>query len=523
MSEHSAAIRELVALNLADPVHYFRRFHRDWFPSPIPWFHRGIIAIMTRRCGFLHKYGELDKIVRHFVHVDELGGESPIFSIGEDGKLSMRIGQYTAIMMPRGFSKTTLFNATNIWKILHMMTRFTLYTSESSTHADMQLGNIKNELENNELIFKAYGEIPSKHRWTQNDIETSTGIRVVSRGRGGQIRGLISKGHRPDNIGADDIEDEESVLTDMQREKTRRWVHRALLPAIDKKNPNATVTVLGTLLHRDAMLLSLARDPRFTFIRFSAVDRDGDALWPEHMPLEAIDREKAAFAEAGDLAGFYMEYMSELSNEESAKFKNFKYGEPSDLVAVALAVDPAISNKPGADFFAAAVVGMGSRGQIYVLDVWGGRGVTPREQVDKIFELREIWQGITRLPVRVGVESIAYQQALVHLLREEMFRRSQRRRDSYFEVIEIRHGNVAKDKRILGVLQPRYAAGYVTHRRPFGELEVQLRDYPNGKKDFPDAVAMAVTLLDPYSAAAIGDESLEDDYYQESAAPSGAP
>jgi hypothetical protein len=44
---------------------------------------------------------------------------------------------------------------------------------------------------------------------------------------------------------------------------------------------------------------------------------------------------------------------------------------------------------------------------------------------------------------------------------------------------------------------------------------VQLLDWPNGKKDYPDALAMAISLLDPYAAqAADPEKDLADDDYE---------
>lgn len=508
---------EIVKFNLQNPDLFLRRYLTEWFPGPIPWPHMGIIAILCRRCAFLERLppAELEKILRHFVWkkdpFDPDSPEMPIFQV-QSGHVSMEVGRYTVIMMPRGFSKTTLFNGTNIYKILHLLTRFTLYGSESGTHAEMQLGNIKEQLEGNELILKTYGNLVGS-KWRQDDIETSTGVKVVARGRGGQIRGLLRSGKRPDNIGLDDVEDEESVLTEAQRQKALRWIMRSVMPALPEQDNNANFTMLGTLLHSDAALMTLARDPSVTFIRFAAVDKDNLPIWPQHMSLEKLETKKASYNLAGDLAGFYMEYMSELSNAESSKFKNFIHGQLAEgerYVSLALAVDPAISNEPGADFFAIGVVGITTRGRIGVLDTWGGKGITPREQVDKTFELYLKWKRTIGIAPMVGVEAISYQIALVHLLREEMFRKK-----TYFEVVPIKHARkegkqVTKIKRVEGALQPRYASGYVFHTRVFPELELQLRDWPNGKKDFPDAVAMAVTLLDPYAYTGAGDDPADD-------------
>jgi hypothetical protein len=55
----------------------------------------------------------------------------------------------------------------------------------------------------------------------------------------------------------------------------------------------------------------------------------------------------------------------------------------------------------------------------------------------------------------------------------------------------------------LGVLQGRYASGYITHDRNFPELETALQDWPNGKMDYPDAVAMAITLLGDFAGMSV--------------------
>lgn len=529
-------VQEVVARNLLNPDYFLRSYLEEWYPGPIPWFHQGIIAILTRRCQFLERLPprDLDKIIRHFVAkrdpFNDTSPEVPIF-FWQDKRLHMTVGRYTVIMMPRGFSKTTLFNGTNLYKIVHLLSKFILYGSESGPHAIMQLGNIKEQLETNELILKTYGNLVGS-KWTQDDIETTTGVKVVARGRGGQIRGLLRGAQRPDNIGLDDVEDEESVQTAEQRAKATKWIMRAVMPALPRRSDTATFTMLGTLLHSEAAMVVLAKDPRVTFVRFAAIDRDGEALWPEHMSLDALEQEKQAMDLAGELAGYYMEYESKLSDEKSRKFKNFIHAGPAEgehYTTLALAVDPAISPAPGADYFSIAVVAMTNRGRFFVLDTWGGKGIEPRQQVDKIFEYYRKWFNLTGIRPRVGVEAISYQIALIHILREEMFRQPKATR-VYFEVEPIKHGTkdgkqLGKVKRVEGVLQPRYANGHVLHLKVEPELELQLRDWPNGKRDFPDAVAMAITLLDPWAANAMPEgENAEDDVYDdEDAALGGAP
>lgn len=330
---------------------------------------------------------------------------------------------------------------------------------------------------------------------------------MVAKGRGGQIRGSNYRARRPTLIIVDDVEDMESVQTPEQREKTKKWAYGDLMPAQSELDESSTIVALGTLLHPEALLMTWSKDPEWTTIIFGAVDRQGDPLWEHNMSLQKIENKKQTYARIGRLDLFYMEYMNQIRAAEGAKFRPdffiHKFYTIGETVARALVIDPAISPKPGADFCSLACVGMTEKGFLVVYESWGRRGVTPREQVDRYFDLSVKFECTLH-----GVEAISYQAALVHLLKEEMFRKNR-----FFEIKSITHTQ-KKEERIEGILQPRYAAGYIHHARSFVELETQLLDWPSGKRDFPDAVAMAVGLLDPAApnASMAGVDLAEDEY-----------
>jgi hypothetical protein len=506
---------------LGDPSWFCKFFLPHWFPEEIPWVHMGLLAILTRKTNFLLRYEHLDTIVREFQQPldprDPKSETFPIFVVERDFdgrplKVCLQISRYTLVMMPRGFSKTTIMNATTLMDVVYANKKFVVYTSETATHANMQLAAIKGELESNERIVAVFGQLKPDQRtgskWSEDLFETTTGVACAARGRGAQIRGLLHKGSRPDSIKPDDVEDKESVRTEEQRQKTKVWFYSDLMPALPEQDKHATITAFGTLLHSEALLMTLADDPEWTFVRFAA-DSLGQALWPFKMDLEVLKRKKTSYALAGLLNEFYLEYFNLLRNEDSQKFKQryIIYMPVEGQLHRAMCIDPAISDKKEGDFCAFAVAGMSENGLIYVLETAGKVGMTPREQIDKYFELYKRWR-----PDQCGVESVAYQAALVHLLREEMFRN-----DCYFEPIPIIHSTkVKKTERVEGILQPRYAAGYIRHTRKFPELESQLLDWPNGKKDFPDVLAMTVGLLDPYAAQAADPEvDLAADEYKD--------
>jgi len=507
----------------------------------MPWVHVGILAILTRQTAFLtefdNEYSEADlgKILKHFVYrinpTDEASETRPIFEKNEDGSISILRARLVLIKMPRGSSKTTLFNATNIYKTVYQIHKYFMYLSESSTHAVKQITSTGRQLANNPRLRLIFGDLqptqrnPEGYRWTESEgiIQTNTAVTFEAKGRGGQVRGSNINALRPDMIGIDDVEDKESVATEDQRNKAREWFFGDVIPALPELNPDASIVVLGTVLHQESLIQNLARDPEWITIDFGVIDPDGEALWPTWMSLEKIERRKQRYALRGMLHIFYMEYFNQIRPAETQRFKpEYIHIAPrslKDMVQIAEAMDPAISPRRGADSAVIMVVGMTDSGVIQVLDGWGKPGPTPRELIDHYFRLH-----LHFMPQQHGIEAQAFQRALIHLMQEEMFRKAKDLKatgrnpgDAYFEITPITHSSdEAKVQRVEGVLQPRYAAGYIHHQRIFPELHTQLFDWPNGKKDWPDAEAMAISLLDEVAFVAGGDvasdalEPLED-------------
>lgn len=492
-----------------DHALFCKTFLSDWFPGEITWLHRGMMAIMTRRCGFLTKYGEVDKIIDNFTWLDAEGDEHPIFS-WEGANLVMTLGQYVALAVPRGIGKSTIAKSVLISDMCYRVSPVTLFVSETMTFAVQGVTDIRHQFETNEVLHEIFGyNVPGRQdpqAWNDEMIQLTTGPALLPRGGGQQVRGTNVNVARPKKILVDDFEDDESVATPEQRAKRRNWFYGALKPALPRLDKEATITVIGTILHPEALLPSLAKDPQWTVTRLAVLDKDGEAVWPEYMTLEEVEAERQSYALAGTLSKFYLEYFNLPIADDTQKFQQrfFRHEPAPDLGSLikAIAIDPAISDKVDADFTAIVVVGISPRtGMIYVLDVWSKRGATPREQVDKYFELAKRWR-----PRHHGVEAIAYQAALVHLLREEMFRQKY-----YFEITKLTHTQ-KKTERVEGILQPRYANGYIIHTRHFPELEAQLLAWPMGKKDLPDATAMAVSLLDPHASFAATGDPAADEY-----------
>lgn len=519
----------LVRSWLENPPLFCRMVLPHWFPKAMSWVHRGLLAILLRQTDFLTEFGEetwpdetyyygpedLALIIEHFVW--KPSAEHPpvsLFRLDADGKLHLMVSRFVEIMIPRGFGKTTVVNAANLLKILYKLRKFLVYLSETGNHAAEQLGNVKRELETNEKIHAVFGNIrPDRsdpQKWREDYIETLTGVVVMAEGRGGQVRGKNIGGQRPDDITIDDVEDKESVATEAQRHKTMVWLMGDVKPALPQVGENGGITVVGTLLHSEGMMVKLAKDPEWICITLGATDNYGNPIWAHYKTLQQIETLKLSYARQGLLNIFYMEYMSKHTHGEHSKFPavfQYEIMKRAEFAAVSLCIDPAISESIEADYCAFGVVGMTNRGRLHVLYCDGAQGMHPREQIDEYFRLHFLWD-----PTYHGVEAVAFQKALVHLLREEMFRAAKNFGiRAYFEITPITHGKTGKVERVEGMLAPRYRAGYITHQDRFALLESQLIGWPDEKRDMPDVVAQCVSLLDPVAGLVYNPEMTEEE------------
>lgn len=526
-------LQDAVKRSAYDPAYFLRFFLPHWFPSQIPPVHLGLLALATRKIAFLNEYKYAhDFLLTHFCYEpdarDPTAKPLPVFVRGDDGKLKLAKPQpHLNEVIPRGFSKTTLLKGLTCYDICTDGSMFVVFISASAEHAETQVSDIKAELETNEQLRAAYGDQVATRadpeKWTSREIQLRNGAVLMARGRGGQVRGLTRNGRRPNKIVLDDVEDEDSIATEALRQKTLNWFYASVVPAgqimegaageVWAQQPLQIIN-LGTLLGVECLVRSLTSDTDFSTIRFGAkLNDDGEMLWPYKMGLGTYTSMRERYKRQGKLAQFTREYDSLIRVDDESLFPSIFIYQPtqrSDLIAVAQALDPAISaNKRACDTALVVAGRRASDGALWLLDEWGGIGKTPRETVDAMFDMHLKWQ-----TTHNGVETVQYQAALVHLLREEMARRK-----LFFHITPIVQGSDDKKvARITGVLSPRYSNGYLRHLRPLQKLESQLADWPNGKIDYPDAASMALQLLGETSGLVM-DGALSPEPVMELAAP----
>lgn len=523
-------VEEATAKGAFDPAFWLRFFLPHWFPSPFPPFMLGIIALHTKQVEWLNNYKEAhDFLLNEFKYAadpdDPTSIELPVFQLGSDGKLIMVCGDHLNLIVPRGFSKTTLLNGLNLRESCTDGTLFLVYISKSADHAEAQLGNCKMEFETNALLQLAYGKlVPDRsdpERWGADVIQLKNGAIFVARGRGGQVRGLNFRARRPNRIVLDDVEDDGTVESPTVRKKNEDWFYSAVEKAGQVMDGAADeewaqqalhITNLGTLLGAQCLMMTLSKDPSFSTVRFGAKldplnNKDERMLWAYKYSYARYIREKKRHQKLGKSAQFAREIDSTIRVGEDSIFPQFFMREGalrSQFVAVSMFLDPAISERKDADDAALIVAGRKENGMLWFLDEWGGTGKTPRDKIDAFFEYHAKWQCTHH-----GIEAQAYQRSLIFLMREEMAKKQ------YFFHIEgvLRGNDERKEQRIVGLLSPRYSNGFIKHLRPLPGLEGNLLDWPNGGRDYADAAASALVLLGESQMLAIPEEALDKEEY----------
>lgn len=398
-----------------------------------------------------------------------------------------------ARVAPRGHGKSTLASlAFPLWCLCEQRRRNIVIITFESALASQFLRDIRTELESNEALLGAYGELCArgKLKTSESTLMLENGACLQARGSGGSLRGTRVGPHRPDLIICDDIEKDEHVRSPAQRRKLEQWLRRVVIPALA---PRGRLILLGSIIHYDSLLARLADRTAWpgwdyhVYRAIEAVQRDGGhyltPLWPQRWPLARLDEERR---QIGSHA-FDQEYQANPVDDSQQVFRSHwmrRYAPESlreaDLTHV-IAVDPATGAKDG-DYFA-LFVGAVERGTgtIFVRELRLERiGI-----VDQIHRIRDAF--LRWKPVKILIETVGYQVSLKQALEELS------RREGLYMPLSGQSRPASKIARITA-LAPLIEFGLVQfpeHMDPV--VESQFTHFPKAAHDdAPDVCAMGV-------------------------------
>jgi predicted phage terminase large subunit-like protein len=182
----------------------------------------------------------------------------------------------------------------------------------------------------------------------------------------------------------DPIKSREDAESGLKREKVWDWYLNDFLTRAQK---GAVQIVVMTRWHEDDLAGRLLNGPDgWHYLKLPALATgtlhagdprtEGEALWPDYMGTEALDRREA---ELGAYA-FSALYQQRPTPRDGGLFKTDRIliedspERPSRMVRY---YDLAITTKSTSDYSASVCVGMGKDGRIIVWDAWRGRHTLP--------------------------------------------------------------------------------------------------------------------------------------------------
>lgn len=352
--------------------------------------------------------------------------------------------QRTIDLDPRGSGKTRIGDiGYATWRAAVDPNIRILIVSDTDTHAVRFLGTIKTALRYSQKIKQYFGEQVGE-KWTDHEIVLKGRTKILTEATItalGMYSGAVTSGHY-DIIIADDLVNLENSRTEGSRERARVWFKETLLPTLI---PGGEIHVLGTRYHYLDMYQMVIDELKYDALVQPAitVDEDGTehSIWEEYMPLD--DRTTAAGEITQGLRSlredlgsviFSLQYQNDVELMKEGNifhFDWFRYYEVQEIdgedwavcddgVKVRIkdmpkfgGVDPAVSEKTSADYFALCINGVDQKSKRnFVLDMVQGR-FTYLQRGRLIMDKWEQWS-----PRVIGIEDNASQLEFVQRIKQ---------------------------------------------------------------------------------------------------------
>ena len=397
---------------------------------------------------------------------------------------------------PRGFAKSYISSKFYpLWLALFQKRQDICIISASETLAIEHLRFIKRELESNPKFQLFFGDVISK-KWTENHIilNNKVGVNIRARGAGGQIRGF-----RPDCVILDDIETDETVLSEEQRKKLKDWLFRACLNTL---LPNGQLVLIGTVIHPLSVLNDLLKVPNgWEKRRFMAYKDErqeaGNELWPNpwsHEKLQIRKKEIGSFA-------FSSEFLNNPMLDESSPIKENQlrfWDKLPQQYSCVIALDPAYSDDDKADYKVAVVVAIDQNKNRYLLDyvrTHEPTGAYIDKALNKYIRYKDYLTGF-------GVPNSGTEKEFYRTVQEKI----QARKLDSVPLMALKNtfttasGQSKKNKygRVVASLQPLFEQGKYYIHATHGEAREELLTIGSSRwDDLVDAMAYAEQILQP--------------------------
>jgi len=209
---------------------------------------------------------------------------------------------------------------------------------------------------------------------------------------------------------------------------------------------------------------------KWSIVYKKAIKSDGSLLFPERLTREFLSEQRRIM---GTML-FANQYLNKVISDEDKKFKRewlrYYHTLPEEFNTFAF-IDPAIGQKDRNDYTGIAVIHVTKDGDWYASQLVRKR-LTPTQIVDLCFEINQVYK-----PMAIGIEIVAYQEALLYILSERMTKEQR-----VLPVKGITRTKISKETRILGLV-PRFEWGKIYVKQGMTDFEDEYETFPRSAHD----------------------------------------
>ena len=436
---------------------------------------------------------------------------SPRFHFDIGRKLISTIpGQRICIILPRGFGKSILAKSAIIHKLCFSADdeqHFFAWVSEEQGQSIDHVKYIRSHFEENKMIKYYFGNMDGSSmgkRWTEKDLVTTHGDRIIAKGTSQRLRGRAEVDVRYTGIILDDFESELNTKTPERRADIKKWVVSTVYPALEETpGREGWIWLSGTIVHFDSFLQTTcdgynkSKQNKTGYpwdVTFKRAIEDDKPLWKEQFPLSKLKQKKQEFIEAGLVNKFAQEYMNDARDVSSAAFKidrvgnhNFDFKEKGKFtylitkdeaipVNVYIGVDLAATASETSDYQVIMVIAIDSEKNRYVLEYYRNR-IPTFDMPIKIVEMAKKYNPVRR----VTIETVAAQEMVRDMVERISFT-ERKLLPGIFKGVKPPHG-INKQDRLETCLGPIVNSKKLFIRPEMDELIDELFEHPKPKND----------------------------------------
>jgi predicted phage terminase large subunit-like protein len=328
-------------------------------------------------------------------------------------------------------------------------------------------------------------------------------IHIQAKGAGQSMRGTKKSGQRPQVLIFDDILNDNTLYSQLERKKLKTWFFSTVLSAVDITKYK--MFIVGTPMTSDDLVMSLAASESVKTVMFPVAEEfpvpeeEVISSWKDRFTPQEIYRIFRLAQENEAEAEFYREMMLQVVNEDLRVFKDsyFKYFNVDKLNKEGMnfftSLDISVSKKTRGDFVSIITIGVNQQGHWFIVRCDVGK-YDPTQTLDILFEhVREFKSLDTR------GEKAALQQVLAHFMEERMLNEQ-----TFFQYNELERNSIdSKEFRISG-LQPMMKKGMIHFPDDAGdagvaELLMEMKGFTKegATTAHDDAMDCLANFLDP--------------------------